>query len=123
MELNYKFNKNINENVDSLSILECIAQSKDIVNDLIDRFKKIYDKAFLKNKLSSPKEKAFISNLSEESKIQLEILDFDVEIDKLYKACQESESNIKTNYAIFSEEEILRKLNPSNQICYKLMNK
>ena len=114
---------NIDENVDSLSILECIAQNKDIVNDLIDRFKKIYDKAFLKNKLSSPKEKAFISNLSEESKKQLEILDFDVEIDKLYKACQESESNIKTNYAIFSEEEILKKLNPSNQICYKLMNK
>ena len=123
LELNYKFNMNIDENVDSLSILECIAQNKDIVNDLIDRFKKIYDKAFLKNKLSSPKEKAFISNLSEESKKQLEILDFDVEIDKLYKACQESESNIKTNYAIFSEEEILRKLNPSNQICYKLINK
>ena len=57
LELNYKFNMNIDENVDSLSILECIAQNKDIVNDLIDRFKKIYDKAFLKNKLSLLKKK------------------------------------------------------------------
>ena len=123
LELNYIFNKNIDDNVDSTNILYCIVKNKDIVNELIDKFKKLYDKAFLKNKLSSLHENTFISKLPEESKIQLEKLDFEAEIDKLYKECEDSESKIKIDYAIFSGEEILKKLNPSNQICYKLMNK
>ena len=59
---------------------------------------------------------------SKEIKELVQRLDFDSFLDENNYNFYKSKKNLEDNINIFSEEDILRNINPKNEICYRLMN-
>ena len=126
MELNFKFNRYIDKKGDSIEIINFIKNQIDIINNILNKFKEKYDLEFLKSILAyyeSLDDKAIVLNIPKEKRKQIEELHFEDHINKLNIMFEKSNKNSKANYAIYSENEIIKKLNPTNEICYELMNK
>ena len=126
LELNFKFNRYIDKKGDSIEIINFIKNQIDIINNILNKFKEKYDLEFLKSILAyyeSLDDKAIVLNIPKEKRKQIEELHFEDHINKLNIMFEKSNKNSKTNYAIYSENEIIKKLNPTNEICYELMNK
>ena len=126
LELNYKFNKSYEENVDSKTFHDFIIKEQKSMNDHFIEFKKKYDIEFIKNNISSY-ERLDLNvtdfNLSELMKKKIENNDFENQLKQFSQEIKKSERCIKEVFDIFSGEEIAKKLNPFNDICFKLMNK
>ena len=125
MDLNYKFNKYINEKGDSDEILYFIAHQIDNIKNILDKFKEKYELEFLKNNKTyyeNLNDKSIVLNIPKEKEKILETFDFEVHINDFNKIYDESKANSE-EFALYSENEIAKKLNPNNEICYNIMNK
>ena len=125
LELNYKFNKYIDEKGDSTEILYFIAHQIDIIKGISDKFKEKYELEFLNNNITyyeNLKDNSIVLNIPKEKEEILEKFDIDVHINAFNKIYNESKVNSE-EFALYSENEIPKKLNPNNEICYNLMNK
>ena len=125
LELNYKFNKYIDEKGDSTEILYFIAHQIDIIKGISDKFKEKYELEFLNNNITyyeNLKDNSIVLNIPKEKEEILEKFDFDVHINAFNKIYDESKVNSE-EFTLYSENEIPKKLNPNNEICYNLMNK
>ena len=126
LEINYKFNKFFEKNGDSKAILDYIIKEKKAMNDFLIEFKKKYDIEFIKNNISSY-DRLDLNithfNLSELMKKKIENNDFENQLKKFDQEIKKSEKKIKELFNIFSGEEIVKKLNPFNDVCFTLMNK
>ena len=126
LEINYKFNKYFEENGDSTTIIDYIVKEKKAMNEHFIEFKKIYDVEFIKNNISSYDRfdlNITDFNLSELIKKKIENNDFENKLKQFNQEIKKSEKRIKEVFNIFSVEEIAKKLNPLNDICFTLMNK
>ena len=54
---------------------------------------------------------------------KIEELDFDSFVKEKAGELEKRQKKIETKYCIYSEEDIIKHLNPSNEICFKIMNK
>ena len=125
MELNYKFNKYIDEKGDSIEILNFIDHQIDAIKNILDKFKDKYELEFLKNNITYYKnsnDKSIVLNIPKEKEKKLKKLDFKVYINDFNKIYNEIKENLKA-FSFYSENEIQKKLNPFNEICYIFMNK
>ena len=125
LELNYKFNKYIDEKGDSIEILNFIDHQIDAVKNILDKFKEKYELEFLKNNITYYKnsnDKSIVLNIPKEKKKKLKKLYFKVYINDFNKIYNEIKENLKA-FSFCSENEIQQKLNPFNEICYIFMNK
>ena len=125
LELNYKFNKYIDEKGDSIEILNFIDHQIDAIKNILDKFKEKYELEFLNNNITyyeNLKDNSIVLNIPKEKEEILEKFDFDVHINAFNKIYDESKVNSE-EFALYSENEIPKKLNPNNEICYNLMNK
>ena len=125
MELNYKFNKYIDEKGDSIEILNFIDHQIDAIKNILDKFKEKYELEFLKNNITYYKnsnDKSIVLNIPKEKEKKLKKLDFKVYINDFNKIYNEIKENLKA-FSFYSENEIQKKLNPFNEICYIFMNK
>jgi len=108
------------------AILDYIIKEKKAMNDHFIELKKKYDVEFVKNNISSY-ERLDLNitnfNLSELIKKKLENNDFENQLKQFNQEIKKSERHIKEVFDIFSGEEIAKKLNPFNEICFILMNK
>ncbi len=126
LEINYKFNKYFEENGDSKTILDFIIKEKKAMNEHFIELKQKYDIEFIKNNISSY-ERLDLNitdfNLSELMKIKIQNNDFENKLKQFNQEIKKRERYIKERFDIFSGEEIAKKLNPFNDICFTLMNK
>lgn len=96
------------------------------MNDFFIEFKKKYDIEFIKNNISSYDHldlNITHFNLSELMKKKIESNDFENQLKQFNQEIKKSERKIKEVFNIFSGEEIAKKLNPFNDVCFTLMNK
>ena len=124
--MNYKFNQYNEKDGDSKIILEFIKREKDLINMHFNDFQDKYDIEFIRNNIASYSRFHLYSsdfNLPEEIKKKIESNDFQNHLREFSEEIKNREIILKEKFTIFSVEEIAKKLNPLNDICFMLMNK
>ena len=126
LEMNYKFNQYIEKDGDSKIIFEFIKSEKDLINMHFNDFQDKYDIEFIRNNIASYSRFHLYSNdfnLPEEIKKKIDSNDFQNHLREFSEEIKNREITLKEKFTIFSAEEIAKKLNPLNDICFMLMNK
>ena len=125
LELNYKFNKYIDEKGDPKTPLEFISNQINFVNIFLNQFKAKYDLAFLRKNLSyfeCLNDESINIKLSDGKLKEIQNCDFKYFLSSSDKKYEKNYEIAKYKYSIYSEREIAKKLNPSNEICFNIMN-
>ena len=125
LELNYKFNKYIDEKGDSKILLEFISNQINFVNIFLNQFKAKYDLAFLRNNLSyfeCLNDESINIKLSDGKLKEIQNCDFKYFLSSSDKKYEKNYEIATYKYSFYSEREIAKKLNPSNEICFNIMN-
>ena len=130
LEMNLKFHKILK--VKDKVIMKLIEEEIDFTNDIIKDFKNKYILGFYQFIIDSSKNRLlgeilngnkFKLFISEELKDYINKLDFNLYLSENNLKLTRRKKELQTNFSISSEDDILRLINQSNQICFKVMNK
>lgn len=125
LELNKKYYEYDINNKDREIIIKFISYLISVMNDILRQYRDKYDIEFCKYSISSLKNINESNNIDEPKEIIKNInennyLSTLTNLHKMYLKCY---SLSKKKYAIYSIEQIIKKLNPSNEICYQIFYK
>ena len=131
LDINYRFYGMIEQNNKVRNIMNMIEDEKKFIDESLIDIKRLYGFEFLKKNISSY-ELYFIDDILNDKVIfpisdkvlrKIEESDFNSFIKNKTSELKIRKRKLETDYCIYSEEDIVKQLNPSNEICFILMNK
>ena len=131
LDINYRFYGMIEQNNKVRNIMNMIEDEKKFIDESLIDIKRLYGFEFLKKNISSY-ELYFIDDILNDKVIfpisdkvlrKIEESDFNSFIKNKTSELKFRKRKLETDYCIYSEEDIVKQLNPSNEICFKIMNK
>ena len=131
LDINYRFYGMIEQNNKVRNIMNMIEDEKKFIDESLIDIKRLYGFEFLKKNISSY-ELYFIDDILNDKVIfpisdkvlrKIEESDFNSFIKNKTSELKIRKRKLETDYCIYSEEDIVKQLNPSNEICFKIMNK
>ena len=131
LEINYKFYKLIESKNDVKQILVAIFDEISFIKNILLDIENNYNIEFYKKNIFSYELFLFkeimngnsmVFPISDEMQKKLQEVDFDSVINDNIFNLDKRKNNLEKKYTIYSEEDIMKHLNPSNEICFKVMN-
>lgn len=122
----------IGQEKDLKEIMDLIKNEIEFIDRSLVEIKQKYTIEFYRKNIASYelyfiedilKDKPIVFPLSNEMKRKMEELDFNSFMIDIGAMLDEKKIELERNYYIYSEEDILKQLNPLNEICFKIMNK
>ena len=132
LDFNYRYYRMIGQEKDLKEIMDLIKSEIEFIDRSLIEIKQKYTIEFYRKNIASYelyfvedilKDKPIVFPLSNEMQRKMEELDFNSFMIDIGAMFDEKKLELERNYCIYSEEDILKQLNPLNEICFKIMNK
>lgn len=132
LEINYKFYELLKPKKDVKDILETILDELNFINNVVVDIENNYNIEFIKKNIFSYeiylfndilKGKPVTFPLPEEVQKKIQEINFDLILNDKDSEFEKRKKDLEENFNIYSIDEIIKHLNPTNNFCYKIMNK
>ena len=132
LEINFKFYKLIDAKNDVKKVLEVISNEINYINNILKEIEDNFNVEFIKKNIFSYeiflfndiiKGKPIIFPISDEMQKKIQEINFNQILKDNYLDLEKRKKNLETKYKIYSEEDIQKNFNHSNNICFQIMNK
>ena len=128
--MNYKFYEITNKKKYKNTILELISNELNFVKNILNKFQKNYNLEFYKNNIFQYE--IFLLNdiiqgqslnfkISEDFIKKIKNYDFNIFVNNVNNKLNIRKKELEQIENIYSEEDIIKQLNPSNEICFNIM--
>ena len=132
LDINLRFYEMIKQESEVKIIMNLIKEEQEYIKKMLIELKKNYTIEFYKNNISSYelyfiedilKDKPMIFPISKDMQEKMAKSDFNSFIKDFESDFVKRKNELERKYCIYSEEDIIKQLNPLNEICFKIMNK